>query len=233
MTLVALWVRICICMLCIYASSVSTPGKEFPLTGEQQRGRGIAFTIPVGAKDCSNQVRCISASAALPPQLVVVRSWSLTLWRHSKPTWVALSNLLSLTLLWAGACTTWFPNSAPSVTLICTYVQIHDPSCLRCTAELQKLHELHSLADAGGAQASICRHLHVQRSVNLFYGGLKPASVLLSSSKPPRFCWHAVICEAVICWVGFWVLQVTGARRRHGEGLANWYRIKSICEKGI
>lgn len=76
MILVALWVRICICMLCIYASSVSTPGKEFPLTGGQQRGRGIAFTIPVGAKDCSNQVHCISASAALPPQLVVVRWWS-------------------------------------------------------------------------------------------------------------------------------------------------------------
>lgn len=177
---------------------------------------------------------------ALVQVLLCHHSWlwwdcgvSLTLWRHSKPTWVALSNLLSLTLLWAGAWTTWFPNSALSVTLICTYVQIHDPSCLRCTAELQKLHELHPSADAGGAQASICRHLHVHRSINLFYGGLKPASVLLSSSKPPRFCWHAVICEAVICWVGFWVLQVTGARRRCGEGLANWYRIKSICEKGI
>lgn len=233
MTLVALWVRICIYMLCAYASSVSTPGKGLSLTGGQQRGRGIAFTIHVGAKNCSNQVPCTSASVPLPPQLVVVRPWSLTLWRHSKPTW---------RWPWATCChlpcseqglelhdlQKLFPNSALSVTLICTYVQIHPPSWLRYTAELQKLHELHPSAHAVGAHASICRHLHVQRSINFFYGGLKPASVLLSSSKPPRLSWQAVICEAVICWVGFWALQVTGARRRRGEGLSNWYRVKSI-----
>lgn len=54
---------------CIY-----TTEEVSPFTGGQQRGRGIALAIRMGAEDCSGHVACIKTSAALAPQLVAQRS---------------------------------------------------------------------------------------------------------------------------------------------------------------
>lgn len=47
---------------CIY-----TTKEVASFAGGQQRGRGIALAIHVGAEDCSGRVACIKVSAALPP----------------------------------------------------------------------------------------------------------------------------------------------------------------------
>lgn len=54
---------------CIY----TTEGVA-PFTGGQQRGRGIALAIHVGAEHYSGHVAWIKASAAQPSQVVAQRS---------------------------------------------------------------------------------------------------------------------------------------------------------------